>query len=232
MLSRYTAQVAKRQDIAPDTFLFKLKMPAEFNFLPGQFLMADFGRNTKGVLVRRAYSMASPLSELPYVDLAVRTSNNSKSLPFWQKLTAGQELAVEGPSGLFVYQPSGRRKLFLAGGVGIAPIRCMIKSWAEAGDGSQAVLIYGAADKQHLVYEDEFLTLAKKNPRFKLTMSLENPDGTDYPDGYPTDRLANISPNPSTDIAYLCGPPPMVATAEEKLQALGFTPDLIKKERF
>lgn len=232
MIPRYTAKVEERQDIAPDAFLFRLKMPAEFSFLPGQFLMADFGRNAEGILVRRAYSVASPVSDLPYVDLAVRTSENSKSLPFWQKLNEGKELAVEGPSGLFVYQSSPKRKLFLAGGVGVAPIRCMINSWAKGNDGSQAVLIYGAADKQHLVYEDEFLALTKQNPKFKVMFTLDNPDGTDYPSGFTTDQLNAVAPSEASDEAYICGPPAMVASAEQKLLSLGFTPDLIKKERF
>ncbi len=229
-----TVPIRKKIEIGDDSYILRLAMPTDFQFAPVQFIMLDFGRNADGFVVRRSYSITSSGRELPEIELAIRTSPvGSKSVPYLQRLREDDTVQLDGPHGFFRYQAvPGRRKLFVAAGTGIAPIRCMIQTWQGETPPSQAVLIYGARQAIHLLYRTEFETLIKNNPRFQLHLTLEEPTDSGLTAGRPTDLLDSIQPHAATDDVYLCGPPAMVAAAEAKLSLLGFSPEQIKKERY
>lgn len=228
------ANISKKMTVARDAFLLDLVLPADFQFTAGQFLIVDYGRNTDGDVVRRSYSLAASPNVLPATKLIVKVSpENSKSLPFLRRLQAGETVQVDGPHGFFRYEPHpNRRKVFLAAGTGIAPLKAMIDEWGEEEDGSRATLLYSAVDADHLFLHDELVKLARENPNFQAHFSVDRTEGSPHPAGRVTDHLELIEPDPANDDIYLCGPPAMVAATEELLFGFGFEAEQIKKERF
>jgi ferredoxin-NADP reductase len=66
-------------------------------------------------------------------------------------------------------------KVFLAAGTGIAPIRSMIHSVLREPGRSNARLLFGARNKESLLFHSEFLARERKHPRFRYLPVLSRP---------------------------------------------------------
>jgi NAD(P)H-flavin reductase len=102
--------------------------------------------------------------------------------------------------------------------------------------GVEVVLLFGARTPQELLYGEDFRAFADTHPQFRFVpcFSRELPENP-HPDvrhGYVQQFLAEFSPNPETDIAYLCGNPNMVDTCFEALKADGLPIPQIRREKY
>lgn len=64
---------------------------------------------------------------------------------------------VDGPYGVFSYKNSPTEKafVFIAGGIGITPIICMLRSLADEKDERSLILMYAARSQKDLIFYDE-----------------------------------------------------------------------------
>jgi NAD(P)H-flavin reductase len=133
---------------------------------------------------------------------------------------------------------ANQRYLFIGTGTGVTPYRAMLplveKLIAERG--IEVVLLYGARNPEELLYGDDFRAFAERHPQFRFVpcFSRELPDNphADVRHGYVQQFLAEFSPNPATDIAYLCGNPNMVDACFEALKADGLPIPQIRREKY
>ena len=106
--------------------------------------------------------------------------------------------------------------------------------------GIEVVLLQGARTPDELLYGDEFRAFAEAHPRFRFIpcFSRELPaEGSphahaDVRHGYVQSVLAEITPDPSSDIAYLCGNPNMVDACFEALKEHGLPIPQIRREKY
>src|SRR5688572_7566236 len=84
-----------------DTKTLRADRPADFTFVPGQFVNVTFMTREDG-RVRRAYSIASSPLE-PYIDLTVRQlPGGLVSTILTQEVMIGERLNLRGPYGRFL----------------------------------------------------------------------------------------------------------------------------------
>ncbi|MGE8287179.1 MAG: ferredoxin--NADP reductase, partial [Stenotrophomonas sp.] len=130
------------------------------------------------------------------------------------------------------------RYLLIATGTGVTPYRSMLPLLrrAIAERGVEVVLLQGARTPQELLYSEDFRAFAEATPGFRYMPCLSRELPADpHPDvrkGYVQQQLAEIGPDPTRDITYLCGNPDMVDACAELLKAAGLPPPQIRREKY
>ncbi len=199
------ANVIHNQAIGEHVHWLKLETEEEIRTQPGQFFMLRLS-NPKGELVERSYSIANS-SNRKIFEFVIRIESEGRMSRLIPQLKVGDKMDVKGPFGRFGEIPEGTKKIvFIAGGVGIAPIRSIIQKLK----GTFLIqLFYGFRTAQDFLFEEEF-----KSYGFEVVTNVG---------GYISDSLEGkvFAPDLATH-AFICGPPPMVKATREKLFALGF----------
>lgn len=213
------------------------------DFIPGQFIQVHFSY-ADGTATKRSYSLATihdhALGAGETVEIAVSYVAGGAATALFEGLEAGGHIDASGPYGRFCLMPgdANQRYLFIGTGTGVTPYRAMLplveKLIAERG--IEVVLLYGARTPEELLYGDDFRAFADRHPQFRFVpcFSRELPEHphADVRHGYVQQFLAEFSPNPATDIAYLCGNPNMVDTCFEALKADGLPIPQIRREKY
>ena len=141
-------------------------------------------------------------------------------------MEVGQEITIRGPSGRpfpVDTEFAGHDMLFIAGGIGLAPLRSVINYCRHYRDRYGKIdIVYGSRSMQDLVdYKeiiDEWSNDAGVNVH--LTIDREQPEWNGHV-GFVPNYVKEL--NFSTDkIAVLCGPPIMIKFTLAGLQELGF----------
>ena len=213
------------------------------DFIPGQFIQVHFSY-ADGTATKRSYSLATihdhALGAGETVEIAVSYIPGGAATALFEGLESGAHIDASGPYGRFCLMPgdSNQRYLFIGTGTGVTPYRAMLplieKLIAERG--IEVVLLFGARTPEELLYADEFRAFADAHPQFRFVpcFSRELPEHphADVRHGYVQQFLAEFSPNPATDIAYLCGNPNMVDACFEQLKADGLPIPQIRRETY
>ena len=213
------------------------------DFIPGQFIQVHF-HYADGTAARRSYSLATmhdhALGAGETVEIAVSFVPGGSATALFEGLEIGGHIDASGPFGRFCLMPGdqNRRYLLIATGTGVTPYRAMLPQLEKliAGRGVEVVLLFGARTPQELLYGDDFRAFADTHPQFRFVpcFSRELPDNphADVRHGYVQQFLAEFSPNPATDIAYLCGNPNMVDACFEALKEAGLPIPQIRREKY
>jgi predicted ferric reductase len=148
----------------------------------------------------------------------------------------GEVAYLDGPYGVFSAgrYPRSPGFVFIAGGVGIAPIMSMLRTLADRRDPRPLLLVYANSDWDDVIFREELESL---RARVDLTLVhvLENPP----PDwsgerGRITDALLRrvLSANRAENEYFLCGPGPMSETVQQVLHGMGIPLSRVHFELF
>ncbi|WP_329763797.1 ferredoxin--NADP reductase [Stenotrophomonas geniculata] len=213
------------------------------DFQPGQFIQVHFSY-ADGTETKRSYSLATihdhALGPGEAVDIAVSFVPGGAATALFEALEPGGQISASGPYGRFCLNPGDHnaRYLLIATGTGVTPYRSMLPllETAMAERGVQIVLLQGARSAGELLYSEDFYSFAEKHPNFRYVPCLSRELPADpHPDvqhGYVQQALAGFTPDPATDIAYLCGNPDMVDACAELLKAAGLGNPQIRREKY
>jgi predicted ferric reductase len=203
----------------------------EFNFEAGQYINVSF--LTKKMWEPHPFSLSSAQNG-EYLRLSIKSSGDFTS--GIRNLIPGTKVLVEGPLGRFTEGSSSRDKyLFLAGGIGITPIRSMIESLSKKG--KDVVLLYACRSMEDITHKDE---LEKFTP--KLSYILSQPGA--IPESRSTnpvcesgyidkEKIERLVPDFKDREIFLCGPLPMMqALTLKTLKELGIPKSQIHYEMF
>jgi NAD(P)H-flavin reductase len=172
--------------------------------LPGQFMMITaFGRGEVPVSV----SGGNGDGELVHTVRAVG--------PVTQALHAavsGTIVGVRGPYGTDwgVARSPGRDLLFVAGGIGLAPLRPAIWAAAKAGHRGRIVVLVGARTPHELLFRDD-MAVWDRTPDIAFGLTVDHAEaGWTGNVGLVTSLVKRANVNPRRTTAFLCGPEVMM----------------------
>ncbi len=147
------------------------------------------------------------------------------------ELEEGNQVFIRGPYGNhFPVEGDflGQDLLFVAGGIGLAPLRSVINYVRDKREQyGKVAVVYGARSAEDLVDYQELTEVWQKEENLDLYLTIDRAEaGWTGHTGFVPDYLAELSFSPSY-LAVVCGPPVMIKFSIEKLLALGFQPEQI-----
>jgi ferredoxin/flavodoxin---NADP+ reductase len=239
----FRAHVTKREDFAPDLWMFRVNPGGEFKFAPGQYATLGMERGEKRT--ERPYSIASSPAENE-VEFFVELVPEGLLTPRLYALQPGDELLMRKVAkGRFTLETNtGKTNHLLVSTVtGVAPfvsyVRALSKEWKEGKfDGSQRLyLLNGASRPWEFGYLDELRRFGEELPWFTYVPTLSRPwDHGDWTGetGRADDVLRKYADQWGLDagntIAYLCGHPEMIEHSKAILKRRGFADKTAIKE--
>lgn len=223
-------------------------------FAPGQYLTlalkhAGATSNDAVRTLLRCYSISAAPSAAGFritVKRAVRPPGNPNLPPglasslLLDCIRVGDTLDVKAPAGLFTFDPdAGLCSVFVAGGIGIAPMMCMIEAALAAPSSPRSLhLYYGVANAADHAFKDRLGALAAAHKSFRQTVAYAAPRaadkiGVDFDHaGFIDITLLRATLPAGRHRFYVCGPPGMMASLVPALRDWGVDKDDIRTESF
>jgi ferredoxin-NADP reductase len=185
----------------------------------------------------RSYSIASS-PEDGYVVLTVeRAERGSLSPHLVDKLQVGDEFELRGPLGeSFVWDAPHDGPLLLVGeGVGVVPLRAILRHRSAVHSTVPARLLYSATRLDEVIYRDELLRISAFDEiDVRITLTEEQPDRWHgYAQSIDRALLDEAGwPPKAQPLVYVAGPTDLVETAAKALLELGHARGRIRTEPF
>ncbi|HLN55107.1 MAG TPA: FAD/NAD(P)-binding protein [Bacteroidales bacterium] len=221
----YLMEIDSIIEETPDVRTFRLKFKNEedagkFSFKAGQFgEYSVFGEGES------TFCVASSPTRKGYIECTFRKAGRvTNSLA---NLEIGDTVGFRGPYGntFPIEEWQGKNLLYIAGGIALPPMRCVIWNTIDLRDKYKDItIIYGARSVNDLVYKHE-LKEWEERPDVKLITTVD--PGGQTPDwkgevGFVPAVLDKLAPSSENTVAILCGPPVMIKFTMPVLKKLGF----------
>lgn len=224
--SRRTLVVGEIHETS-DVKTFILRVNREYSALPGQFNMIYYwGIGEVPLSIANMPIVREHYTIVEHTVKAIGTV--TRALVKFTK--TGSIVGLRGPYGrgwpLREYEDFN--VLLVAGGLGLAPIRPVIK-YIESRRDSYGLLyiLYGARTPSDMLYRYEY-EYYSKIPGTKLMLSSDiKTEGWRHHVGLVTDLITLVDIDPSNTVAFICGPEVMMKTTARKLMEKGFRKDRI-----
>lgn len=227
-IREYVCRCAQITDLTGDIKLFRFELTesATMDFVPGQYvqlLTPAYGKSRSEVY--RAYSIASDPAEKGVIELIVRLVPGGICTTYcFEHLKEGDEVRINGPYGDFRLSESEAPIVFIAGGSGMAPIKCMLHHMKSAANRRQAVYYFGANDPDELFLGELMSRFESELADYRYVPVVARPrEGQAWAGqtGLVTEVVQKDLENASSYEAYLCGSPGMIDASIEVLKGLG-----------
>src|SRR5690606_28163336 len=155
----YRWRVAEVRDEAGDTRTLVLEPAGHrgLRFLPGQFAWIKLA-GTPFTLEEHPFSMASSAERPDRVEFGIKALGDFSGR--LGQVALGTAAYLDGPHGAFSidrYEAAGY--VFIAGGIGITPIRSFLLTLADRRDPRPVLLFYADKTRDAMAYRDELDTL-------------------------------------------------------------------------
>ena len=234
----YTVALTERRLVAEGTMAFHFERPAQFVFMPGQFVDLTLLQpsETDAAGSTRTFSIASaPQEQTVMVATRLRDTAFKREL---QRMPLGTTLRMEGPFGeLMLHADQTRPAVFLAGGIGITPFRSMVVHAALQRSPHRLMLFYSNRRPEDAAFLDELQALQEMNPRYTFVCTMTDPEKSSRvwqgETGYINAAL--LSKHLITvekPIYYVVGPSGMVGALRTMLKEARIDDSDIRTEKF
>jgi sulfhydrogenase subunit gamma (sulfur reductase) len=221
----YLMEIENIIEETPDVRTFRLKFrnaedAEKFSFKAGQFgEYSVFGEGES------TFCVASSPTRKGYIECTFRKAGRVTNA--LANLEEGDTVGFRGPYGntFPIEEWEGKNLLYIAGGIALPPMRCVIWNTIDLRDKYKDItIVYGARTVADLVYKHE-LKEWDERPDIKLITTVD--PGGQTPDwkgetGFVPMVLEKVAPSSVNTIAILCGPPVMIKFTMPVLKKLGF----------
>ena len=238
-IREYTCKYTEITDLTYDIkqFRFELIEPKTMDYIPGQYVQLRTPAYKKSSEeVYRAYSIASDPAQKNIIDLIIRLVPGGICTTYcFEYLKIGDEVKMNGPYGEFRLSETNAPIVFIAGGSGMAPIKCMLHHMKNTQNKRKATYYFGANQPRELFHLDLMKEFEKNLSDFHFVPVLSEPDNggnSKYEKGLVTEAVQRGLKNASQFEAYLCGSPGMIEAVIKVLLDLGMSEEKIFYDKF
>lgn len=190
-----------------------------FDHLPGQCAMLSIPGVSEAMI-----SITSSPTNTEFMEFSVKKCGY---LSTWlHEMEVEQQITVRGPYGNGFPVESelkGKDLLFIAGGIGLAPLRSVINYVRSKKENYGKVqIVYGSRSKEDLVGFKEISEEWMKDDSLEVNLTIDNPqDSWDGHVGFVPTYVKDLNPDLAKTI-LICGPPIMIKFTLAGLKELGF----------
>ena len=154
-----------------DSYSFKMEIPEGFHWEAGQYTMWKFKDHQveEGDRPVRIFTIASA-PEDGYLMFTTRIEEKHSS---WKdillnKLQVGDGMLVADAKGEFNFHKEYDESFVIAGGIGITPIRSLLKHYSENNNPEHKLVVLYSDDRGEFCYQDDFKDITDNMPNLEL----------------------------------------------------------------
>lgn len=181
------------------------------------------------------YSIANAPQSDNVLELQIKSiSENPRSAEIIEKITQKKSLTIRGPYGATVYQTAPDLPIiYLAGGIGIVPLKALLEATFANQDKRQLHLYWGVKNSADLYLASLFTEWEQQHSNFRFTPVISNHDNFW---GGKTGLVHQVVAEEHNDLSghqvYASGPKEMIYTAYDAFTAKGLKPQLMFSDTF
>ena len=207
----------------PDVKTFRVNAPEGgklFEHMPGQCAMICAPGYSEGM-----FSITSSPTNKEFQEFSIKRCGLLTE--HLHSLNVGDEITVRGPYGNnfpVETELKGKNLLFIAGGIGLAPLRSVINYVIDNRDNYGTVdILYGSRSADDLVQLKEIRELWMNTPGVNVYLTIDREqEGWDGHVGFVPAYLKELEFS-ADKTALVCGPPIMIKFVLEALTEMGFS---------
>ncbi len=241
---QYNARLVRREDETDSLACVWVKFDGEPTpFEAGQYM--TIGVMVGERIVQRPYSVASAPAAAGSdgYEFYVRLVHGGTFTPLLWRLPVGHPMRMIGPKGKFTLQPDDdRTHVFISSGTGNAPFVSMMRQLLIEGRPRRVVFLNGVSHEHELGYRD-ILEDWQRSGAYPMLYLPTVSRPTDPRNAGWTGRTGRVETilapalhelrlSPADSIAYICGNPDMILSAEATLLQRGYPEEQIHKELY
>ena len=241
---QYNARLVRREDETDSLAYFWVRFDGDPTpFEPGQYM--TIGVMVDGKIVQRPYSVASApaVAGTDGYEFYVRRVQGGTFTPTLFDLPVGHGMRMIGPKGKFMLQPDDdRTHIFISSGTGNAPFVAMMRQLTIEGRPRKAIMLNGVSYEHELGYR-ALMERWQASGEYPVTFvpTVSRPDDpsnarwtgrTGRVESILAPVLDELGLSAANSIAYICGNPDMIISAEETLLGRGYPEDQVHKELY
>ncbi len=206
----------------PDVKTFRVVSPeggVNFRHMPGQCAMLSIPGVGEAM-----FSITSSPTETRFLEFSIKKCG---CLTDWlHRMEPGQQITIRGPYGNgFPVETAlkGKDLLFIAGGIGLAPLRSVINYVLDNRTNYGRVdIVYGARSMDDLVDIEEINSVWSHAKNTGAHLTIDRPqEGWNGHVGFVPDYVKELRFSTSRTV-LVCGPPIMIKFVLKALETLGF----------
>ena len=206
----------------PDVKTFRIEAPDGgklFEHMPGQCAMIS----VPGV-GEAMFSITSSPTKKEYQEFSIKRCGVLTD--YLHTMEVGDQITVRGPYGnSFPVEEGikGKKLLFIAGGIGLAPLRSVIQYvFDNRGNYGPINILYGSRSKEDLVDLDEIQQFWVKEQEVHVYLTIDRQEeGWNGHVGFVPSYLKELDFAPDQTV-LVCGPPVMIKFVLQALEEMGF----------
>lgn len=211
----------------PDVKTFRVEAPAGgklFEHMPGQCAMVCLPGVSEAM-----FSITSSPTNKAYQEFSIKRCGDLTDK--LHNLAVGDEVLVRGPYGNHFpveTELKGKNLLFIAGGIGLAPLRSVINYCLDNRENYGSIdILYGSRSADDLVRREEMETVWAKAPNVNVYMTIDREqEGWNGHVGFVPSYLKEVGFD-TNKVALLCGPPIMIKFCLQALLEMGFSKEQV-----
>jgi len=203
----------------PDVKTFRVDGKKVFEHMPGQCAMLSIPGVGEGM-----FSITSSPTNTEFMEFSIKKCG---CLTSWlHMIEVGQQVTIRGPYGKnfpVETELKGKNLLFIAGGIGLAPLRSVINYCRDKHENYGSLhIVYGSRSADDLVDYQEILNEWMTDENVHVDLTIDRPqEGWDGHVGFIPSYVEELKPDLDRTV-LICGPPIMIKFTLEGLKKLGF----------
>ena len=218
-----TGKITQVRQETPDVKTFRVEAPQGgklFDHMPGQCAMICVPGVSEGM-----FSITSSPTNREYQEFSIKKCGSLTER--LHSMEAGDPILVRGPYGNHFPvegELKGKNLLFIAGGIGLAPLRSVINYVLDNRVNYGRVdILYGSRSADDLVQLKEIREVWMKAPDVNVYLTIDQEqEGWEGHVGFVPAYLQEIGFGPDRS-ALVCGPPVMIKFVLAALSEMGFS---------
>ncbi len=227
----FETEVKQIIERAPDVRSFRFDKPEGLNCFAGQYMIVTL--KSEGKELREPFTISSSPTERGHLEMTKKLTGH----PFSNALVSlkeGDKVSIEAPFGDFTFKGEYDKIAMLAGGIGITPLRCMIRYATDEKLDTKITLIYSNRSEYEIVFRKELEEMQEQNENLRVVYTVTRPSEkwNGYRGRIDKEMIQKEIPDYIERVFYICGPPQMVEAMVAILKEMNVPDMQIKQEYF
>jgi ferredoxin-NADP reductase len=214
----------------PDIMGIRFEKPQGFSYRAGQYVIVTPGNSPDRM--KKPFTLSSSPTE-DVLEITKKLTGH----PFSNALAAlrpDDKVSINGPFGEFTFQGEYDNIGMISGGIGITPLRSMIKYSIDKQLDTNVILLYSNSNENDIAFRDELEKVKEENPNIQVieTITRPGPDWKGVTGRINADMIKTFIPDYRERIFFTCGPMKMVESMVSLLKEMELSKEQIKRENF